>query len=195
MNGLTGPKKIVLIAAVTVLLTVTVLANLSGLRKDAERTRLQEGAQSDWFASDFSLETLDGQPFTHAELNRSRITVINGWGLYCSACLRELPALQALSEEYDPADVQIVTVLADYMALAYDRAMTDAVRSLLCEKAIDLPVMLADDGFTGQVFPMLHDSLPGTWIVDNRGQQLFFVMGSRTQEEWKDICDRCLALY
>ena len=185
-------QRIAAAAAIAVLLAVTVWANVAGARRDAERERLRGENASDWFAAPFSMDLINGGAFTRADLNRSRVTVINGWGLYCGPCVRELPELQALNEEYDPADLQIVTVIADYVACAYDEDELESARAVVKDGGITLPVMLADDSFTRQVWPMLHDSLPGTWIVDSRGNLIRFVANSRSGEEWKEIFDSCL---
>lgn len=44
--------------------------------------------------------------------------MVNIWGTYCTPCLSEMPSLGKLAQEADPAEFQLVGVLADVMEAA-----------------------------------------------------------------------------
>ena len=58
-------------------------------------------------APDFSVETLDGERITLADL-KGKIVVLNFWFIECAPCIAEMPALNKLAEEYQDSDVVFV---------------------------------------------------------------------------------------
>ena len=48
-----------------------------------------------------------------SELRNSRLVVVNIWGTDCPPCIKELPDLAALSNEYDPKDLRVIGIPRD----------------------------------------------------------------------------------
>ena len=61
----------------------------------------------------FELDTLDGGKMNASELRNSRLVVVNIWGTDCPPCIKELPELAALSNEYDPKDLRVIGIPRD----------------------------------------------------------------------------------
>lgn len=60
-------------------------------------------------ATDFTLQTFDGEPFVLSE-HRGEVVVVNFWGSWCEPCREEMPALQAAWQEHQDDDVVFVGV-------------------------------------------------------------------------------------
>ena len=54
-------------------------------------------------------EWLDGQPIRLADL-RGKVVFLDFWGLWCSPCVRSLPAIEKLRRKYEPKGVAFVSI-------------------------------------------------------------------------------------
>ena len=115
--------------------------------------------------SAFALKTLDGRPVTLESL-KGKIVVINFWGIWCGWCVKELPDLQKLHEQYaaDP-DVAILTI-------DNDQNPSD-VPPWMKQRGFTFPVLL-DDGYVTKVG--VH-AFPTTWFLDREGRKVFEKVG------------------
>jgi thiol-disulfide isomerase/thioredoxin len=89
-------------------------------------------------ASDFALQSLDGEQIQLADL-RGHWVVINFWATWCAPCVAELPLLQQLAEHHGDQ----LAVLAINM-----REDEDQVRAFVEQHNISLPVLLEPDDQT-----------------------------------------------
>jgi DsbE subfamily thiol:disulfide oxidoreductase len=123
-------------------------------------------------AADFTLGLLDGSSLTLSEM-RGEIVLINFWASWCPPCEGEMPALQAIWEEFEAEEVTVVGV-------AYDDTETDA-REMITRFGLTYPVGLdagdrisSDYGITG---------VPETFVVDQNGQVAYVHIGPVTAEQ------------
>jgi cytochrome c biogenesis protein CcmG, thiol:disulfide interchange protein DsbE len=61
----------------------------------------------------FVLKDLEGKDVSLADLRESGPVVLNFWATWCKPCLRELPHLEALRKEYEPAGLTVVAITID----------------------------------------------------------------------------------
>jgi DsbE subfamily thiol:disulfide oxidoreductase len=123
-------------------------------------------------AKEFTLGLLDGSSLTLSEM-RGELVLINFWASWCPPCEDEMPALQAISEEFRAQGVTVVGV-------AYDDTETDA-REMISRFGLTYPVGLdagdrisSDYGITG---------VPETFVVDRNGQVAYVHIGPVTAEQ------------
>jgi cytochrome c-type biogenesis protein CcmF len=142
-----------------------------GLAAAQSRGRPLPGEQ----ARDFTLGLLDGSSVTLSEM-RGEVVLINFWASWCPPCEDEMPALQAIWEEFE---AQGVTVLG----VAYDDTEADA-REMITQFGLSYPVGLdagdrisSDYGITG---------VPETFLVDQNGQVAYVHIGPVTAEQLRD---------
>lgn len=109
-------------------------------------------------APDFSLAGVDGQMVRLSDL-RGQPVVLNFWATWCPPCQAEMPALQALADDYtDPG----VTVLGINQA-----ETAPQVQAYVQGKGIDFPVVLDSDAAVSQAYRVR--SLPTTFFIDRDG--------------------------
>lgn len=112
-------------------------------------------------APEFAAPVLDGDSL-HLSSLRGRPVLLNVWATWCPPCREEMPALQALHEEYGPRGLRVLGVSVD------SHGSEQTIRRFL-----------ADGGYT---FTILHDAsdavsrqfrtigVPETFLIDGNGR-------------------------
>ena len=128
-----------------------------------------------------SLKDLSGQTQKLSSL-RGKIVVLNFWATWCEPCQEELPRLSRLSHSYAGNNVQFVAVSID---AAKDR---DKIESLLRRLNVDLDVWTGADLDTLEKFG-LGNVVPGTMVIDEKGQVVTRVTGEARDEDVRTPLD------
>jgi peroxiredoxin len=125
-------------------------------------------------APEFSLQTLDGQNVSMAQLI-GRPVVISYWATWCIPCQQELPILQGLAQEYQSSGLTVLTVNA------IDQDSTDKVQAMLAEKSLSLPVLLDQ----GSAFANDYQAIffPTTFYIDPAGVIRFIKLGDSSEAD------------
>ena len=106
---------------------------------------------------------------------RGRWVVLNLWAPWCLPCRREMPSIERLSRQLDPAHVALVPLAFEWRGPIW-------VQKFYRENGItDLPVFLGD-GENMQAVLGLSD-LPTTAILDPEGRHVMTVSG---EASWDD---------
>lgn len=173
----------------TVLFTALfLLTALSGC--GAETPSLQTGEA---VFGDFAAMDLDGNIVTEDVLKEKKITLINIWATFCGPCIREMPALARLSEEFS-GEMQVIGIVLD---------LTDAAGNTLPDKKEEALRIVGETGAdylhlvpsTALVEAYLKNvmSVPETLFVDENGCILGeSFMGARSEGEWRSIIETYL---
>lgn len=123
--------------------------------------------------ADVVLPDLEGKPqsFQHYA---GKTLVVNLWATWCAPCVKEMPALQRLSEALDPARFVVVGVNVDQQA--------ELVQSFIVEHQINFP-QLSDSKMTFASDLLGVNVYPYTLVVDPQGMVQQRILGPR---EWDD---------
>lgn len=117
---------------------------------------------------------------------KGRIVVLNFWATYCIPCLKEMPDLAAIQNEYAAHGVQVIGASADDPD---DRAK---VRQFIKETKINFPVWL-DATVTDMMRFGLGSALPGTVVIEKDGRIAKVYSGVFSKAELKKQIDAMLA--
>jgi thiol-disulfide isomerase/thioredoxin len=128
-----------------------------------------------------SLKDLSGQTQKLSSL-RGKIVVLNFWGTWCEPCQEELPRLSRLSQSYAGKNVQFVAISID---AARDR---EKIEPLLRCLNVELDVWTGADLDTLEKFG-LGNVVPGTMVIDEKGQVVTRVMGEARDEDVRTPLD------
>ena len=112
-------------------------------------------------APDFTLPTLDGEPFTLSEaLADGSPVVLNFWATWCAPCERELPALQSTAAHYGER-AQVVGVNLDQVETA------EYVERYVDERGLTFTIPLDPQQETAQAYNII--GMPTTFFIDGSG--------------------------
>ncbi len=135
-------------------------------------------------APNFSLQTLDGQTVTLADLV-GRPVVISYWATWCVPCKQELPILQRLNDQYRDQGLVVLTVNA------IDQDALDDVQAQVAAMGLTTPVLLD----TGSVFAGAYQAafFPSTYFIDPSGVIRSIKLGDSAEDDLTNKIQSLLA--
>jgi thiol-disulfide isomerase/thioredoxin len=134
---------------------------------------------------DPSFKTLDGQTHKLSAL-RGQIVVVNFWATWCGPCQEELPRLKQIAASYAGKPVNFVFISID---ASKDRAKIPAA---LAKLHVDFDSWVGADTDTLGDFG-LGDVVPGTLVLDEKGEPVARVMGEACEDDVRTAVDWLLA--
>ncbi len=142
----------------------------------------------------FNAVDLEGTPFSASTLGDHKLLFINFWGTYCPPCLKEMPDLGELSEEYPESEVQFIGVVVDTMSSdgSYSPSQIKLAKYIVDETRADYSHILPSPDLA-TIYLDQVDVLPTTLLVDSDGEILSSVLGMRTKSDWKQLIDDTLS--
>ena len=130
----------------------------------------------------FTTADMDGNKWTDACFADHELTMINRWAYWCGPCVRELPDLQKLSDEYASKGVLILGV-GDF---------DDEEKNIKKLKQLDVtyPCLRYSAAFDSY---LKTGYIPTTIFVDSDGKVLGEAMiGSRSYDDWAQLIEENL---
>lgn len=110
-------------------------------------------------AQDFSLVDLDGNVHTLSEYE-GQVVIINFWATWCRPCRSEMPALQAVYEQYQDEGLVLLAVNQDE-SLA-------TINSFADEYDLSFPILMDDSLQVSRQYKI--EAYPSTFFIDRRGR-------------------------
>jgi thiol-disulfide isomerase/thioredoxin len=117
---------------------------------------------------------------------RGRIVVVNFWATWCGPCVKEMPELSALQNEYAAFGLQVIGAAADTTENLKE------VRQFIKTAKINFPVWLGATTAEMARFG-LGPALPGTAIIGRDGKIVAVFNGVITAAEVKKKLDQLIA--
>ena len=132
-------------------------------------------------APDPGFKSLDGHTQKLSAL-RGQVVVVNFWATWCGPCQEELPRLSQLAQGYAGKPVRFVLVSIDEPK---DRAKIPQVLGRL-----HVSLESWDDADTDTMDHFgLGDMVPGTAILDEKGEIVARIMGEAREEDVRNAVD------
>ncbi|WP_194287275.1 TlpA family protein disulfide reductase [Gracilibacillus oryzae] len=116
-------------------------------------------------APDIVLENLQGEELNVKNIE-SNFVFVNFWATWCQPCLKEMPDLQKIEQEYNDI-VQVVAVNATNVE---SRHKNDVVKDYITDGGYDFTVLLDKEGKIYEQYSIIN--LPTTFIVRQSDQQI-----------------------
>lgn len=117
---------------------------------------------------------------------RGRIVILNFWATWCGPCVKEMPELAAIQNQYAALGVQVIGAAADSLA------EQKKVRDFITKIKVNFPVLLGatteDMGRFG-----LGPALPGTAIIGRDGKIVAIYQGVIKEADLKKQLDTLIA--
>ena len=131
-------------------------------------------------ALSWEVRAMDGRNANVADLGH-KVLFVNNWATWCGPCVREMPAIEQLVQNYDGQDVAFVIVSDESL---------DKVRNFVAEKGWTLPVYV-----TKNRPAVFHTrAIPSTFILDDKRRVVYSHIGSAAWDGQPaaDFIDRLL---
>ena len=132
-------------------------------------------------APEFTLSTPEGETVTLSDL-RGRPVVLNFWATWCGPCRAEMPELQRLHENLEPAGVVVLGV--------NQNETETAIASFRQELGVDFPTVI--DRRMGVSREYAVNSIPTTFFIDRDGTVRDIFTGPMTDAV---LADKLKAIY
>src|SRR4029077_16012026 len=98
-------------------------------------------------APDFPLPTLSGAPIRSSDL-RGKVVLLNFWVTWCGSCRAEMPALDALYQQYKDRGLEVLAVNLDTAPIA-------KIQAFVGEAGVSLRVGLDPSSSTARTYRVL----------------------------------------
>ena len=133
----------------------------------------------------FTTVDLEGNEVDSRELFGSHsVTLVNIWTTYCTWCLKEMPDLEALSQEMAEKGCGVIGIVADVSGSG-DTAMLEEAQELVEMTGVTYPNLIPWEGFYTK---LPAAAVPTTYFVDSQGRVLGDpVVGAREGKEYKQL--------
>ena len=167
-----GDKQFLKVDALTTLGSANVIANEAAAKLIGTEAEL---ALKDLFGAEQKLSSYRGRP-----------VLVNFWATWCGPCVKEMPELAALQNEYAAYGLQVVGATADTTETLKE------VRSFIKTAKLNFPVWL---GATTQDMARfgLGPALPGTVLIGRDGKIVAIFNGVITAAEVKKKLEALIA--
>lgn len=187
-------KKILIIVMSLMIFILTACGTEDTLKPDEAETKPSQTITQNGILSSFSATDISGAEVDEAILADYDLTMVNVWATFCSPCIREMPDLGELAEEYNEKGVQIVGLVSD--VLNSDRTINqdilDTAMEIVEKTNADYMHILPSNDLLGLLSQI--NSVPTTFFVDKDGNQIGSAyLGSKSRDDWKAIIDKTLA--
>jgi cytochrome c biogenesis protein CcmG/thiol:disulfide interchange protein DsbE len=134
-----------------------------------------------WYAPDFGLSALDGTQYKLSDL-RGQWVILNFWATWCVPCVTEMPALQAIADEYAG---QVILLGINV------RESREDVAAFALEHNIRFPLLLNADDATLLNYQVI--GLPQTVVISPTGEIVDRRFGPLELDEFSQSIERLLS--
>lgn len=121
----------------------------------------------------FALTDLDGRTVALADFS-GKVVLINFWGTWCAPCAREMPALEALWQQYREQGLVV-------LGINVDRGNQKGVARFVRRLGLSFPVPLDSRGTVRKAYEVRR-GLPLTYLIGRDGRFSGKVLGER---DWR----------
>lgn len=126
----------------------------------------------------FATVDLNGNEVSNDTIKDCKIVMLNFWESWCGPCVRELPELDKLYQDYKDKGFLIIGAYSEY-------SNESDIKDVVNDTGVTYPIIAA----TEEMYSLMTDYVPTTVFLDAKGHVLTdepFV-GSNDYEGWEEI--------
>ncbi len=140
----------------------------------------------------FSSKTIFNEDIDSSIFSQNKFTMVNIWGTYCSSCIKELPYLQEIYDEFKDENIGVLGIVSDLKMDSFKEKDLKKAIAVIEENNIKYHNIFADSTFVeyakGKLFV-----IPTTVFVDNKGNVIGEMIESAySKEQFVDIIKKIL---
>lgn len=164
----------------------------------ADQTQTSDTQQDDTtqagVLSSFSATDLDGNTIDQSMLADYDLTMVNVWATFCRPCIKEMPDLGTLAQEYQDKGVQIIGLVSDVLNSdgTINEEQVQTARDIVSETGAAYTHLLPSEDLYGVLSQIQY--VPTTFFVDSTGAQVgSAVISAQSKDKWIEAIDAMLA--
>jgi cytochrome c biogenesis protein CcmG, thiol:disulfide interchange protein DsbE len=173
---------VALLAFLAIALLVLVLRNVAVPERSVTAQGAEAAALTAKPAPDFTLEALDGSQVSLSQY-RGQVVLVNFWATWCPPCVREMPSLVRVYEQYKGQGFVILGINTTYQD---DRAK---VAQFARDNSMGFPVLLVTDPEATAAYG--SRLMPTSYLIDRNGKIVYTRVG---QVDEQNLSERVAAL-
>jgi thiol-disulfide isomerase/thioredoxin len=137
------------------------------------------------------------EPIDHHQIQQliqekgGSVVLVNIWATWCAPCREEMPALMKVRGEFHDKGFELIFISADDPDLARSK-----IQQALKEFGVNFPSYIntgSDEALIDAMSPDWNGALPTSFLYDTNGKLVEIMVGSRTQEQFKDAVKKLIA--
>lgn len=141
----------------------------------------------------FSTEDVFGVSYTQEIFQSYELTLVNVFPTWCTSCVEEMPALEALHQSFEKKGIRlgVVGIVTDTRTTSgLDEIAVEAAQRLHERSGAQFPFLVPDEGeMNGRLTGL--ESFPESFFVDQNGNIVSEpYLGARSLEEWTQIVEQ-----
>lgn len=156
---------------ITVFITLSIVGLVIWLSKDMLSPKVEN----------LQLTDIIGKP--HKLFNDAPV-LVNFWATDCVACIKEMPHLNALHQQYQDQGFRVIAI-----AMSYDKL--EAIKLFNKQKQLTFPVIYDQLGEIVAYFGKVKVT-PTSFLLDSKGHILKKVIGEPNWQEWQATIEQQL---
>jgi len=119
-------------------------------------------------ADDFSLKTLNGGKVGLNGL-RGKAVLLNFWATWCPPCIKEMPSMESLYQQYRSRGLVV-------LAVSLDKTSPEGVKAFVDKLGLHFTVLLDPDGLTSALYSV--SGVPYSFLINAEGQVMYKAAGA-----------------
>lgn len=144
----------------------------------------------------FSTKDVNGNTYTEDVFKEYDLTLVNVFATWCSPCVKEMPELEELRQEYEKKGIKVgvVAVVLDAKTnKGTDEEAVKLAQTLAKKSGAKFPFLIPDEGnMNGRLTGI--ESVPESFFVDKNGNIVSDpYVGANSKEGWAKIVENELA--
>ncbi len=108
---------------------------------------------------------------------KGKVVLLNFWGTWCVPCLREIPELVRVSEQFQKKGFAV-------LGIAVDSGRPDDIRAFMAEHRMTYTILIGELGFIKKAFRVV--GFPTSILIDRQGMIRKRYVGPQSVEVFKN---------
>ncbi|MFV0439846.1 MAG: TlpA disulfide reductase family protein [Lachnospirales bacterium] len=140
----------------------------------------------------FKTVDIFGEEITEEIFSENKLTLVNVFTTWCPPCVKEMPELEELNNNFANSDVAVVGICLDTRTFngEIDTEIVETAKDLKNSTGVNFPYIIPDETFLDKRL-LYVESVPTSFFVDSKGVIVGDIYyGAYNLENWTEIVNK-----